>query len=227
MAVKILIVTATEAEAAIFRDPGSVPGANSTSLFGGTRADILVTGIGTMACAHSLMNHFHKYGKPDLAINAGIAGSFNSDLRPGYAAVVLRDCLADFGIDDRGKFIQAADADFVAGNANPFSEGGWIECNNDYTKKLAGRFHFCTGITSDTVSGSPERISLLKNRYNPDIETMEGASFFYICALEKVPFMAVRCISNMVEERNRSSWDIPLALRSLKETTEGIIRLLA
>lgn len=220
----ILIVTASEAEAAIFSDIESGSGVFGSLNIGGTKTTVLVSGIGTMACARSLLNHFHRHGKPDLAINAGIAGSFNPELAIGSSAVVIRDCFADFGIDDRGKFIQAADAGLVAGEANPYSVGGWIECNNTYTKKLAGRFRFCTGITSDTVSGSPERISVLKNRYNPDLETMESASFFYICALEKVPFIAVRSISNMVEERNRDSWNVPLALQSLHEITEGIFR---
>ena len=64
------------------------------------------------------------------------------------------------------------------------------------------------------ISGSLHSIERLKNNLDPDIETMEGASFFYICAREKVDFLAIRAISNMVEPV-RKSWDIPLALSSL------------
>ncbi|MBM3421485.1 MAG: hypothetical protein FJY11_10170, partial [Bacteroidetes bacterium] len=73
---------------------------------------------------------------------------------------------------------------------------------------------------------SETMIKMLMDSYNPDVETMEGASFFYICALEKIPFMAVRAVSNMIEERDRSNWDIPLALRSLSERTREILTLL-
>jgi futalosine hydrolase len=223
MSRKILIVTATEEEASVIKTI-TLAGSDS-SLFGGTRADFLVTGIGTIACARGLLNYFHANGHPDLAINAGIAGSLCSDLAIGDTAVVWRDGFADFGIDDKGRFIAAADAGLVGESVNPFVNGGWIESENSYMQQLNGKFRFCTGITSDTVSGSTGRISFLKNRFNPDIETMEGASFFYICALEKVPFIAVRAVSNMVEVRDRSSWDIPLAVNNLGETLRGIITM--
>jgi len=44
---------------------------------------------------------------------------------------------------------------------------------------------------------------------------MEGATFFYICAIEKIPFLAIRAISNKVEPRNKKGWNIPLALNNL------------
>jgi futalosine hydrolase len=221
---KILIVTATEVEASGLRTlTRSLPG---TTAFGGTTVDFLVTGIGTIACARALMNYLHNNGRPDLAVNAGIAGSFDRAFKTGDSALVWRDGFADFGIDDRGRFITAAEAGLVDRADSPFGKEGWIECSNNHLQELKGSIPFCTGITSDTVSGSTERISFLKNRFNPDIETMEGASFFYICALEQVPFIAIRTVSNKVEERDRSSWNIPLALNNLKETIRGILTTL-
>jgi futalosine hydrolase len=73
-------------------------------------------------------------------------------------------------------------------------------------------------ITVNTTSGTEITIKKLRRKYNPDIETMEGATFFYICAIEKIPFLALRAISNKVEPRNKKEWDIPLALQSLSET---------
>jgi futalosine hydrolase len=225
MAGKILIVTATETEASVFRNTLRSADSSEHGHFGGTEADILVTGIGTMACAFSLMNYFQLHGLPSLAISAGIAGSYNPDISIGEVVIVRRDCFAGFGIDDRGRFIPAIDAGFIEGDGNPYSDDGWIECKNSFIDQLSEMFPFCTGITSDTVSGSNERVVLLKKRFNPDIETMEGASFFYICALKKVPFIALRAVSNRVEERDRNSWNIPLALANLEKSTRGIIRL--
>jgi futalosine hydrolase len=224
MVQKILIVTATDEEATGIR--ALLHSISGSTFFGGTRVDLLVTGIGTMACARSMMNYFHSNGRPDLAINAGIAGSFGETPGIGTSVLVWRDGFADFGIDDRGRFIPASMAGLVPEADSPFGKEGWIECSYNYLKRLTGKFPVCTGITSDTISGSTERIAILKNRFNPDIETMEGASFFYICAHERVPFIAVRAVSNRVEERNRSSWNVPLALSNLNETTKGILTLL-
>jgi futalosine hydrolase len=55
---------------------------------------------------------------------------------------------------------------------------------------------------------------------------MEGATFFYICAWENIPFLAVRAISNRVETRNLSNWNIKIALDNLSEKLKEIfIRL--
>ena len=63
----------------------------------------------------------------------------------------------------------------------------------------------------------------MKEKYNPDIETMEGATFFYICTRENIPFLALRSISNMVGLRNKDNWDIRLALDNLSEKLREVI----
>lgn len=215
----ILIVTASPLEALAFRD--------LEGDFHGWLVETLITGIGTIASTRSLTRYFLQNQKPALALNAGIAGSFRDDLPVGSVGLVGRDCFADFGIDDRGVFIPAAGAGLVDENENPFDERGWIECKTINTVNAEKSFRILTGITSDIVSGSRERIDLLKKRFNPDIESMEGATFLYICALEKVPCLALRAVSNMIEERNRDNWDIPLALRNMREKAEELLTLLA
>ena len=53
---------------------------------------------------------------------------------------------------------------------------------------------------------------------------MEGAAFFYACLLGGVRFHQIRSISNFVEERDRSKWDIPLALANLNKTLFEILK---
>jgi futalosine hydrolase len=72
-------------------------------------------------------------------------------------------------------------------------------------------------VTVNSATGSETTRERLLNKYNPDIETMEGATFFYICSRGKLPFMALRSISNRVELRNKDKWNIPLALSNLSE----------
>jgi len=44
---------------------------------------------------------------------------------------------------------------------------------------------------------------------------MEGAAFFYACAMAGVPCMQIRAVSNYVEKRNRDAWQIGLAIKNL------------
>jgi len=46
---------------------------------------------------------------------------------------------------------------------------------------------------------------------------MEGAAFHYACLKEKVPYAEIRSISNYVEKRDRSKWNIPLAIKNLND----------
>jgi futalosine hydrolase len=55
---------------------------------------------------------------------------------------------------------------------------------------------------------------------------MEGATFFYICAREKIPFLSIRAVSNKVESGNRDSWNISLALENLTGKIKEILLML-
>jgi futalosine hydrolase len=72
-----------------------------------------------------------------------------------------------------------------------------------------------SGITVDTASGEQSQIEKRIKMFDADIETMEGAAFFYVCLSEKIPFFEIRTISNYIEPRNKSKWNIPLAIENL------------
>ena len=74
-----------------------------------------------------------------------------------------------------------------------------------------------SAITVNTVHGSPQRIAKTQARLNPQIESMEGAAFFYACKTLKVPCVQIRSISNYVELRNKDAWNIPLAVQHLNQ----------
>ncbi|MFO7826991.1 MAG: hypothetical protein R6V23_00095, partial [Bacteroidales bacterium] len=82
-----------------------------------------------------------------------------------------------------------------------------------------------SAITSDRTNGKKESIDKLKQKFNADIETMEGAAFFYVCLQEEVKFMQIRAISNFVEERNQQNWNIPLAIEQLNKKLLEIINV--
>jgi futalosine hydrolase len=46
----------------------------------------------------------------------------------------------------------------------------------------------------------------LHARFDALCESMEGAAAAQICALYGIPFLEVRGISNLVEDRNRAAW---------------------
>jgi futalosine hydrolase len=198
----ILLVAATEAEIAAMRPTL------------GARVHALVTGVGMVAtaarCARALAQR--RY---DFALNVGVCGSFDPSLGPGTVVHVVRDRIAELGAEDGAGFLTVADlglpADPVFVNADPPPNAGLHGLPN------------VDGITVNTVHGCDESIADVIARFEPQIETMEGAGFMCACLDAGVPFAQVRAVSNVVERRNRSAWQIDQALATLTDAAARIL----
>jgi futalosine hydrolase len=225
MSTSVLLVFATSHEAQIIQKISGMDLTEKGYRFGRIPVNVVVTGVGSIATAWAMKEWLSNNPYPDLAINAGIAGSYSDRFKIGDVVMVKTDCFADMGIESEGKFITLAEAGLMDPGMFPF-KGGVICSENrfiDETAIIAGK---ARGITVNTCSGSAGTILKLRNKFNPDIETMESATFFYICAREKISFLGVRAISNKVEPGNRDSWNIPLALENLAEKMREILLML-
>ena len=212
MSFKILYITATAAEADTLKKIDKL----NPIVKNNFEICSLVTGVGSIATAWTMKNWFEANGKPDLAINAGIAGSYNEELTPGDVVMPYTDCFADAGIEENRNFISLFEAGLSDANEFPFKDG-CLYSDPVYFNKLKDIIKPVKAITLNTATGSEMSRTKWIKKFNPDIETMEGATFFYICTLEGIPFLAIRAISNKVEPRNKNNWNIDLALNNLSE----------
>lgn len=215
---KILIVAATHAEAEVISQ-SILP--DNDLIAAGLELEVVVTGIGSAATISSMYRWFIENGKPDLAINIGIAGSFNEAISTGDVVIPVRECHADLGIEDHDSFLTLAEAGLADPDSAPYREG-WLHADGEILSKLPS-IKKVVSITVNTATGSEGTINKLRRKYNPDIETMEGASFFYVCRLENIPFIAIRSISNRIEPRNRDNWNVVLALNNLKACLSDVL----
>lgn len=205
---RILIVAATEKEAGILLNAGG--GFEKED----HKIDTLVTGVGSMNTSWSLLKWFSVNEKPDLAINIGIAGSFKKDIATGDVVIAVSDCFADAGVESGRAFLTLAEAGLEDADGFPFRSGKII-CDNGFVEVAAVKLRKAQAITVNTASGTEETITRLVNKFEPDIETMEGAAFAYICSRERVDYLALRSVSNFIVPRQEQKWDIPLALKAL------------
>lgn len=179
----------------------------------GDAQDVLVTGVGMTATAYHLGRILERESYR-LVINIGLAGTFYPDLFPvGSVAEVVRDSFADLGTDDHGRFVDVFGLGLMDQDMAPFHKGfvlATIPAIDNPPWPLA------EGATVNTVHGEAQSILDFRQRSKAQVETMEGAAFFFSCALAGVPFRQFRAISNEVEPRNRASWRIPEALSALE-----------
>ncbi len=222
---KILIVSATEKEIlptknqlkSGFNDDFGTKKSNSKK----TGIDFLVTGIGGVLTSYALTKTLSEK-KYDWVVNAGIAGSFNKDLEIGEAVLVNKDQLADVGIEDKENFYTMFEKGFGDKNEFPFKNAkleNFSELNIGLKRVEA--------ITVNRTHGNVKSIEIFRNKFKADIETMEGAAFFYVCLMENMNFLQLRSISNYVEERNKANWDIPLAIKNLNDKLSEVIDVLS
>ncbi|NSW94995.1 MAG: futalosine hydrolase [Bacteroidales bacterium] len=222
MARTILIVSATDAEAGIVESIEGLKPHNNCFRFHGLDISVLVTGVGTVMTAWKMQQWLSQNRLPSLAINIGIAGSFRDDLKTGDVVIPEADCFADMGVETDSGFITLFEAGLCDPEKEPF-KNGWIHSDPLILSRIPKRYRQVRAITVNTVSGSAETISKYVIKYNPDIETMEGAAFFYICSVMRIPFFSLRSISNRITPGRREKWDISSALASLSYSLHELL----
>jgi len=183
----------------------------------------LITGVGSLAASYALMRHIVRR-KPDLIIQAGIAGCF-TDRVPGEVVVVEGEVLGDLGVWEEQAFKSLFDLGLSGNNAFPFSNGLLM---NPY-EKLMGlpSLEKVRGITVNEISTDKHRIGWYQQNLSPVVESMEGGSLHYICLQEGVPFIQIRAVSNRIGERDKTKWDIAAALRHLNDRVIMLLEALA
>jgi futalosine hydrolase len=178
-----------------------------------------------MATSWAMIKWLSSNPKPDLAINIGIAGSYKDEIKTGEVVVPVSDCFADAGIETGSGFLTLSEAGLEDPDRFPF-KAGRIVAGNKYIELALSRLRAVNAITVNTATGSAVTIEKLLKKYNPDIETLEGATFFYICSGENISFLALRSVSNRIEPRNKDKWNITLALDNLSEKLKEVILMI-
>ncbi|HIA36446.1 MAG TPA: futalosine hydrolase [Flavobacteriales bacterium] len=212
---KILLVSATEKEFYPLRQRLGFSGESGS--FKDHALDLLVTGVGMVSTAYSLGKFLAAINTIDLVINLGIAGSFNRSFELGEVVNVTQDMIFELGAEDGANFIYADLLGLVDERHLYFHSSHSVKC------AILSNLKIAQGITVNKVHGNQATINLLQEKNNPDVETMEGAAFFYACDQAKLSAIQLRSISNYVEDRDRSKWELDLAINNLASKTMDII----
>jgi len=175
---------------------------------------VAITGVGIAATAWHL-GYLLATFRPDWAVNAGVAGALDRSLALGTVVHVIADRFGDTGAEtEDGAFLDLFDLGLNALNQAPY-------INGQLYNPAASQSNFLLpvhGLTVNKVHGYQPSIDRARQKFpEAQIETMEGAAFFYACLQKSIPFTAIRSISNYVEPRNREHWQLGRAIESLNQ----------
>jgi futalosine hydrolase len=183
--------------------------------------DVMIPGPGIMATAFHLGRQLSEKNYY-LAVNAGICGTYSMSSITGEVFEIIEESITDLGAEEPGGFRSIFDLGLLKPDSQPFS-GGLLINHTRIRSKVLDKISKARGAT---VSSIPGRIRSQEGKlhpYLPDIESMEGAAFFYGCLLAEVPFTEIRAVSNFVEERDKSKWDLETAVKNLNRVLSDLI----
>lgn len=215
---EILLVAATRFEI----QPTIVLLEKAQGLVNGHIINVLITGVGQVNTTYQLTDALQNK-KPQLIIQAGIAGAFINGLNLGETVMVAQDTFGDVGMEEKGRFTTLFDAGFAEKNEPPFTNG-WLVNNHELINNSG--LACAKAITVNKVSDSLSQRQQLLHHFAPEVESMEGAAFHFVCLHKKIPFLQVRTISNEVGERDKSKWVIKEAINNLNIEFKKLINQL-
>jgi futalosine hydrolase len=230
---RILVVAATEAEVGRLREEfggesqesrvksQDLEGDDQDSGLSTFNFELLITGVGMVATAFALGRHLAS-NSYDLVINLGIAGSFDKNIALGSVIEVTEDTFAELGAENDNEFLAIETMGFGEGTFYPSTKlSNLYNLFNNFNLKTA------KAITVNTVHGNDASIKKVTERLDSQLESMEGAAFFYACHQMNVPCIQIRAVSNYIEKRNRDNWQIGLAVKNLNTFAVEFLKLYA
>jgi futalosine hydrolase len=222
---KILIVSATKFEVAPLIEALGAPEIlnNHLSRFQTNhhQVDILITGVGMVFTTFYLSTLLAAY-KYDCAINAGVAGAIDKNIILGEIVNVVDDYFYELGAEDGDAWLSIADLNLLTHNDYPYTSNGLTNANLPNLPLIKALKHV-KGQTVNKVHGNAQSIKTMESHSKAQIESMEGAAFLYCCLQHKLPSAQIRAISNYVEPRNKTSWQMKEAIVNLNEFLKRLI----
>jgi len=200
----------------------------------GRQVLLCVSGMGKVNAAHAATLLLSRFA-PDALLNFGIGGAYpSSGARIGSIAIAKVEIAGDEGVltPDGFKDTEYIGIPLLKTSASviystyPASEPlvkRALHSLMSYQRPGENTVHVGTFVTLSTCTGTAARARELEERHHGLCENMEGAAVAHVAALHGIPWLEVRSISNLVEDRDLGKWDIPRAAQAAQQAIQHIV----
>lgn len=172
-----------------------------------------ITGAGIPFVMLNLQRAIHSL-QPNYLIHFGIAGIKQSHGSIGDVVELVRDQFGDIGIFERDEQYKSM-FDIGLWDENVFPFENQLLVNKSPLDKVG--IPKMDGITVNSIPGSQSQLDEMVGRGHFQVESMEGAAVFLTSLQYSIPFCALRGISNYLEPRDRTTWNLEKSLLRLSD----------
>jgi futalosine hydrolase len=198
----------------------------------GKRVVFGISGMGKTNAAHAVTVLIEKYS-PSCVVNFGIGGAYpSSGLRVGDIAVAEKEVYTDEGVllkDGLHSFEITGTPLLKVRGRKYFNEFPADKRLGRLALKAASAIIHCKSgvfLTVSACTGTRKRAGELDGKFGPICENMEGAAVAHVCRIYGIPFVEIRGISNIVEDRDIKKWDIKLAAENCQKAVLELLNIL-
>ncbi|HUI44766.1 MAG TPA: futalosine hydrolase [Nitrospirota bacterium] len=236
--IALLCAVQAEAEhilAAVSASESKTVGSKSiiTGTLAGQQITVCVGGMGKVNAAHAAT--LLAQNKPEALVIFGVGGAYpSSGAKIGDIALAKEEIAGDEGVLTLDGF---KDTEFIGipliktatsviYTTYPATEAPLqhaIKTLVSRQQAIARDVHIGTFVTLSTCTGTSDRARDLESRYHGLCENMEGAAAAQVAELHGIPWIEVRGISNIVEDRNFRKWDIPRGTLAAQQAVRLIV----
>jgi futalosine hydrolase len=201
MPIDLLLCVATEFEGALLRER-----------LDGSHSDVAVvrTGVGPVNAAHAVTLFLARTGAREIVV-CGVGGAYPaSGLQVGDVVCAASECYGDLGATTPSGFLDMKALGFAVVEAP-------TPLFNDIPMQVfpvARRVPFVTVSSCTGIDGTARDI---ETRTAGAVESMEGAAIAHVAHLHGVPVGEVRGISNIVTNRDTTTWRLKEAAAAAQE----------
>jgi futalosine hydrolase len=203
-------------------------------IMGDRRILLCIGGMGKVNAAHAATLMLSRFD-PDVLIVFGIGGAYaTSGAAIGDIAIARDEIAGDDGVltpegfrDTRYIGIPlvrtATSLIYTTFAASQQLVESSLQTLAAHQKSAEKKIHAGRFVTVSTCTGTAARAQELEKLYGGLCENMEGAAVAQVAELHSVPWLEVRGISNIVEERDLKKWDVPKAANAAQQAIMHIV----
>jgi len=200
MPIDLLLCVATPLEGAILQHRF---GADAT-----TR--VIVMGVGPVNAAHAVTLVLAG-DTPGAIMVCGVGGAYpSSGLRVGDVVCADSECYGDLGAASPSGFLDMKALGFPVVTSP-------VALFNDLPMQVFPSDRRAKFVTMTTCTGTAAAARAIELRTGGAVENMEGAAVAHVAHLHGVPVGEVRGISNIVTDRDTSTWRLKEAAAAAQE----------